>query len=95
MALPELAQGTQEEALPAVEPADMNVELPTIYGDDHVLVPECEYQEFLAPALRHHRSVVRKDLIPIERDPYPTRERNPTSFYSAKNVRRAYAVRLA
>ena len=58
MALPEPAQGTQEEALPAVEPADMNVELPAIYGDDHVFVPEYEYQEFLAPALRHHRSFV-------------------------------------
>ena len=48
MALLEPAQGTQEEALPAVEPAEINVELPAIYGDDHFLVPEYEYQEFLA-----------------------------------------------
>ena len=66
MALPEPAQGTQEEALPTVEPVDIilyyiyfiiiNVELPAIYGEYHVLVPEYEYEyeEFLTPALRHH-----------------------------------------
>jgi hypothetical protein len=67
------------------------VELPAIYGENRVLVPEYEYQEFLAPALRHPR----KDFIPSGTDPYPTRKRNPASVYSAKTVRRAYAVRLA
>ena len=64
-------------------------------GEDDVLVAEYEYQEFLVPALQHHCSVVRKDFIPIERDPYPTRKRHPTSFYSAKNVRSVCTVRLA
>ena len=54
--------------LPTVEPAGIDVELPAIYGDDHVLVPN-EY-DFLALALRHHCSFVRKDFIPIERDPH-------------------------
>ena len=67
MALPKPAQGTQEEVLPTVEPTYSNVELLAIYGEDHILVPE---YEFLAPALRYHRSFVRKDLIPIEWYPY-------------------------
>jgi len=70
------------------------VYLPVVYGDDHVLVPEYEYQDFIVPVLRNSRSAVDRQLIPIERDPYPERQRQQTSFYSAKKIRRAYAVRL-
>ena len=58
-------------------------------------LPEYEYQDFIAPVLRNPRSAVGRQMIPIERDPYPARQRQQTSFYSAKKIRRAYAVRLA
>ena len=48
-----------------------NVKLPDAYGDDHILVPEYEYQDFIAPVLRNPRSAVDRQLIPIDRDPLP------------------------
>ena len=57
--------------------------------------PDVSYQDFIAPVLRNPRSAVGRQMIPIERDPFPARQRQQTSFYSAKKIRRAYAVRLA
>ena len=44
-------------AAPENENAD-DVELPVVYGDDHVLVTEYEYQDFIVPVLRNPRSAV-------------------------------------
>jgi hypothetical protein len=79
----------------AIPDPDVNLALPNLNGEDHVLVPEYEYQDFIAPVLRHPRSVIPKSHVPNERDPYPARARNPTSFYSAKKVHRIAKVRLA